>query len=144
MTIKASTALRNKLLDTAPLRTVFNLGQINIYAGAVPASGDDATGSSPILIVKNGATGLTFEAAAVNGALPKKSTETWNGVASATLTATYFRLVAPGDDNTASQTQPRLQGSVAQSGADLNLTTIALQSGTTYPVDSFSVTLPTF
>jgi hypothetical protein len=142
MALKLSTALRNKLLDTGPLRTIFNLGQINIYNGVAPASADDAVVGTLILIVKNGASGLTFEAAAVNGAISKKLTETWNGSATATLQAQYFRLVAPGDTGVASTTESRLQGSVAQAGADLNMTTINLQSGTVYPIDNFAVSLP--
>jgi hypothetical protein len=146
MTIKASTGLRNKLLDTNPLKTIFNLGFIKIYNGTAPASADDATAGTLILTISNNSTGtgVTFETAAVAGAIAKKTSETWSGVASATLTANYFRLVAAGDTGASSTTEARLQGSIAQAGADLNMTVIALTNTTTYPVDTFAVSLPSF
>lgn len=145
MTIKCSTGLRNKLMDTNPFRTIFNLGFIKIYNGVAPATADDAVAGTLILTISNasGGTGITFEAAAVAGAALKKASETWSGVASATLTAQYYRLVAAGDTGVLSTTEARVQGSVGTAGADLNMTTTALVNTTTYPVDSYSVSLPT-
>lgn len=148
MTIKASTGLRNKLLDTNPLKTIFNLGFLNIYSGPLPSTADDAlVGGTHTLLVQicnnNTTTGLTFAASASNGAITKNLSETWSKQAVATGTAAFFRFVAPGDTGGSSTTEARLQGSVGTSGADLNLTTVSLVSSTLYTVDSFSVTLPT-
>jgi hypothetical protein len=95
-----------------------------------------------ILVIKNGASGITFETAAVAGAISKKLTETWTGNATATLQAQYFRLVAPADTGLVDTVAPRLQGSVGLAGADLNMTTINLQSGSPYPIDNFAISLP--
>lgn len=145
MSLKASTGLRNKLLDTSPLRTIFNLGFIKIYNGTAPASADDAVAGTLICTISNNdtGTGLTFETSAVSGAISKKSSETWSGSATASLDAHYFRLVAAGDTGASSTTEARVQGSIGTSGADLNMTTISLTSTTVYPIDSFSITLPT-
>jgi len=147
MTIKVSTGLRNKLMDTNPFKTIFNLGFIKIYNGTEPVDADAViSGPTLILTISNNSTGtgITWEAAAVAGACLKKASETWSGVASATLTANFFRLVAAGDDATASTTQARVQGAVGTAGADLNMTTTSLVNTTTYPVDSFSVSVPTY
>lgn len=145
---KASTALRNKLLDTSPFRTVFNLGFLKIYAGPVPASADDALigGTHTLLVtISNNSTGtgLTFAAAAANGAITKNLAETWSGVTIAAGLASFYRLVTAADTGGASTTEARLQGTIATSGADLNLTTVSLLVSTTYPVDAYSVSVPT-
>lgn len=147
MTLKASTALRNKLLDTNPFRTIFNLGFIKIYDGPVPASADAALDAANHLLdtISNngGGTGLTFASAASGGAITKTLAETWSGVAIASGTATFYRLVTPTDTGALSTTEARLQGSVGTSGADLNMTTVSLNSSTSYAVDAYSVALPT-
>jgi len=147
MTLRASTALRNKLLDTSPFRTIFNLGFIRVYDGPVPASADAALDAANHLLVtmsiSGGGTGLTFAASASGGAITKTLAETWSGVAIASGTATFYRLVTPTDTGALSTTEARLQGSVGTSGADLNMTTTTLNSSTSYPVDSFSIALPT-
>jgi hypothetical protein len=145
MTLKASTGLRNKILDTGSLKSTMALGFINIYAGTVPADADASIGSATLLCtISNNSTGtgLTLDTAAA-GVLPKTSSETWSGVNAASGTASFYRHVAVGDDGTASTTQARLQGSVATSGAELNLTSTALSSGATQNVDFYSINLPT-
>lgn len=143
--LKASTALRNKLLDTAPFRTIFDLGFIKIYDGPVPATADAGLdGANTLLLtVSVSGVGLTFESAAVGGAITKTLAETWGGTAVATGTASFYRLVTPTDTGGASTTEPRLQGLVNTSGADLNMTTVSLVTSTPYPIDGFSVSLPT-
>lgn len=147
MTIKVSTGCRNKLLDTNPLRTIFNLGFIKIYDGPIPATADAALdGANHLLatISNNGTgTGITFETAAANGAIAKKASETWSGTAGTTGTASFYRLVAAGDGGALSTTEARIQGSVGTSAADLNLADITITSSDVVPVDEFSVGLPT-
>jgi len=146
MALKASTGCRNKLLDTNPFKTIFNLGFIEIYSGAEPASADAAATGTKLAKIGNGgsSTGVTFEAAAANGSIAKKSSETWEGPVLANGTAGYYRLVAAGDDGTLSTTQARLQGSVGTSGADLNLSNLTLSQNGTQGIDYYTVTLPTF
>jgi len=147
MTIQVSTGLRNKMLDTSPLRTILNLGFIKVYSGTPPASADAAIGGGNTLLytlsVASGGTGLTFEAAAVTGAIAKKSTEVWSGVAVATDTATFYRHVAVGDDGLSSTTQARIQGSVGTLGQDMELSSTAIVTSATQTLDYYTIALPT-
>lgn len=145
MAVKLSTGLRNKLLDTSPLRTIFNLGFLEMYAGAVPADADAAIGGATLLCRysnNNTATGLTLAATASNGAITKNLSETWSKAAAGTGTATFWRFVAAGDDGTLSTTQARLQGTVGLAGADLNLSSLSYTATTVYTLDEFAVGLP--
>jgi hypothetical protein len=146
MAIKTSTGLRNQMLDTNPLKTVFNLGFLKIYAGAVPADADASIGSATLLCtvsVNSTGTGITFASTASGGTIVKNSGEVWSGVNVATGTATFYRLVAAGDTGASSTTEARVQGTVATSGADLNLTSTSLTSAATQSIDYYSLTLPT-
>lgn len=150
MTIKISTGLRNAMLSTASLADALNLGFVEIYAGTVPATADAALDGSNTLLstISNnaGVTGLTLNGgtgAASGGVMGKTSTETWSGVNAASGVATFYRHVAPGDDGSLSTTQARIQGSIATSGADMNLTSTALSSGATQTINFYSVALPT-
>lgn len=153
MALKASTGLRNKVLDTSPLRTVLNLGFIKIYSGPVPATADAAlTGSNTLLCtlsVNNTGTGLTFDTAASSGIIAKNPSEVWSGTNGAggtyvgTQTATFYRHVTASDDGTLSTTQPRLQGEIGLAGKELNLTSVNLISGAPQALDYYVVALPT-
>lgn len=146
MTLKASTGLRNKLMDTAPLRTVLNLGFVKIYAGAAPATADDAIGAATLLCTLSNdstGTGLTFEAAASAGNLVKKASEVWSGINVAGGVATFYRHVAVGDTATSSATEARVQGAVGLSGADMNMTSTTLSNGATQTLDFYLLNLPT-
>ena len=144
MTLRLSTGLRSKLMDTGSLKTIFAAGFIKIYSGAVPGDADAAATGTLLCTISNasGGTGINFNAAAVSGILDKASAETWSGVNAATGTATYFRHVAVGDDGTLSTTQARIQGAIATVGSEMNLSAVALTSGATQTVDYYSVTLP--
>ena len=146
MALKLSTGLRNKMLDTGALRPTMSLGFIKIYAGTVQATADAALDGTNVLLctVSNAstATGITLDPAA-NGSIPKAAAETWSGVNAATGTATFYRHIAPADDGTLSTTQARIQGAIATSGAELNLTSTTLTSGATQTVDFYSIALPT-
>lgn len=143
MSIKSSTGLRTQLLGTSSLKTIFDAGsEIRIYAGAVPASADDAIGSATLLVTLL-ASGdpITFGSAA-GGTMPKNPSETWTGVNVANGTPTFYRHVLTTDDGSASTTAPRYQGSVAVVGADMNLTASTLTSGATQTLDYHAVALP--
>ena len=145
--IKASTGLRNKLLDTNPLKTLFNLGFIKIYSGTVPATADDSIGAATLLVtISNNATGtgLTFASAAASGVLGKNGSEVWKGTCGASGTASFYRLVAAGDTAGSSTTEARLQGVVGTGDADLNLSSVSLTNGATQTIDVYTVTLPTY
>lgn len=159
MTYHVSTGLRNKVLSKAAggtigggsLADVMNLGFIMIYDGPVPASADAALDASNHLLVtisnNSTATGLTFEADAVNGGLAKLSTEVWSGVVALSGTATFYRHVSAtehaGTIGGLSTTLPRVQGGIGQFGAELNLTSTSLVAAGTQTIDYYYIGLPT-
>lgn len=80
------------------------------------------------------------------GVLTKLGTETWSGVAVATGTAGWFRIEAAVSDaggTDASEAIIRVDGSIATSGAELNMTPTSIVSGATQTISSFTITLPT-
>lgn len=84
--------------------------------------------------------GLTF-AAATGGTVSKSGTWSFSGVAVGT--AGWFRLKASVNDAGAlSTTAVRLDGSVATSGADMNLSNISVVVSAPNTVDSFTLTFP--
>ena len=142
MALKLSTGLRNKLLDTGSLKSIFAGGKIRILSGSAPADADAAETGTLIVEISNGGAGINFDTAAAAGVLQKAPAETWSGTNVATLTATYYRHVAAGDTFALSTTQPRIQGTVGTVGADMNLSSVALVTAATQAVDFYSVTLP--
>ena len=145
MAIKASTGLRDMLLSTGSLADALDLGFINIYSGAAPATADDAATGTLLCVISNNSTGtgLTF-AAAANGVLPKSDLEVWSGLNLEAGTASYYRHVAVGDTAGLSTTEPRLQGTISVAGADMNMTSTNLAANATQTVDFYTVGLPTF
>lgn len=145
MTIKVSTGLRNKVLDTGSMKSRITGMVMKIYTGAEPATADAAVTGTLLCTVSDNATGagLSFEAAAVDGVLAKLSSQVWKGVNAATGVAGYFRLANTSDAGSASTTEERIQGSVGQAGADLNLTNTTLTNGVDQPISYFVVSQPT-
>lgn len=143
MTLKVSTGLRNKLMDTGSLKSIFAAGFIKIYSGSAPADADAAvTGTLLVTIsISSGGTGINFDTAAASGVLSKAPAETWSGVCTGG-TAGYYRHVAAGDTGVSSTTEARLQGNVATLGSDLNLSSTTLVGAATQTIDFYSVTLP--
>lgn len=85
--------------------------------------------------------GCNFQFPAVSGVLTKETTD-WSGVAVATGTAGWFRIEAdPSDNKGSSTTFRRLDGAISTSGAELNLTTTTITSGSTFAVNSGSFTV---
>lgn len=147
MTLKASTGLRNAILGDSSLKDALDGGLIKIYAGAAPASADDAVGGATLLCtisLASAGTGINFDTAAVAGVLSKAPAETWSGANAASGAAAWYRHVAAGDDGTLSTSQARIQGTVGVAGADLNLSSVDLVIAATQTIDFYSVALPTF
>lgn len=151
MTIKVSTGLRNSMLTAAgeSLATSLNDGQLNIYAGTVPADADAAIGSATLLVVISdnsqaigAGTGLDFDAA-VAAVLSKAAAQVWSGVNAATGVAVFYRLIQQADTGVLSTTEKRVQGSISTVGADLNLSNTTLTISGTQSIDAFSITMPT-
>jgi flagellar hook-associated protein FlgK len=149
MTVKLSTGLRNNLVGSTGFSGSFADGVIEIYSGAQPVSSDAAVTGTLLgtVTLASGAftpgtatNGLTF-AAAANGAVSKSGVWSFNGFAAGV--AGWFRLKANAADSGAlSTTALRLDGSIATSGADLNLSNITIAVGAPNTIDTFSFTVP--
>ena len=149
MTVRLSTALRTALAGSTGFAATFANGVIEIYTGTQPATADAAVAGTLLgtVTLASGAftpgvatNGLTF-ASAANGAVSKSGVWSFNGVAAGT--AGWFRLKGNAVDAGAlSTTLPRLDGSVATSGADLNLSNIVIAIGAPSTIDSFTFTIP--
>jgi len=135
MALNRSTALRNKMLDTASFKTIFALCFINIYSGSRPASADDAVPGGSVLLATiskdGGVTGLSWDTAAAAGELLKKQDEVWQeDSVIASGVAGWFRIWeatdTPGGSST---TKARADGVIGTSGADLNLSSVNLTAG---------------
>jgi len=149
MALKTSTGLRNYMLDTGPVKTALNLGFIRIYNGTPPLTADAAIGSEStndlLCTISNdaGVTGITMAAAAASGAISKNSSETWRGTNGNSGVASFYRHVGSADDTTLSTTQPRIQGSVALAGGEMNISDTSLVQNEDQKIDYYVINLPT-
>lgn len=146
MSLKISTGLRNKMLDTGSLKSIFAASFIKIYSGTPPAAADDAIGGGNTLLctisINSTGTGVNMATGASAGVLPKNPSDVWSGVNAASGVATFYRHVAAGDTAAASTTEARLQGTIDIAGAEMNLSSTSLTSGATQTIDYYSIALP--
>ncbi|WP_313281621.1 hypothetical protein [Delftia tsuruhatensis] len=152
MTTKASTGLRNHMLATGSLKAALDGGFLELYGCpevSIPATADAALDPAVhkllARIYSDGTSaGLTLALAAADGFIEKLASQAWSGTVIETGTARFFRFTAAGDTGAASTTQPRLQGTIARAGADLNITSVDLAVGAPQAVNFFSIALPAF
>lgn len=147
--LKTSTGLRNHMLAVGSAKAALNGGFIHIFEGPEPASADaaivPATHKLLCTIFSDGTSaGLTLAATAADGFIDKSSTETWSGTVAETGTAKFFRHVGSADTGALSTTQPRLQGTVARAGAELNISSADLVAGAPQSVNFYTLQLPSF
>ena len=144
---KFSTGLRTAMLGTDGLKAAMASPMLlKIYAGTVPADADAALGGATLLCtVSDASTGTTLTLGTpAAGSVSKTEAQVWSGVNAATNNGTFFRLVASGDDGSASTSQNRVQGTISASGlGDMLLTTTLFTSTETFTLNYFSVALPT-
>lgn len=147
--LKTSTGLRNHMLAVGSAKAALDGGFIRVYEGPEPASADAAI--DPLIhkllvtIYSDGtAAGLALAATAADGFIEKSSTETWSGTVAETGVAKFFRHVGPTDTGALSTTQPRLQGTVARAGAELNISDTALVAAAPQAVNYYTLELPSF
>ncbi len=99
-----------------------------------------ATSSGNITDGVDAANGLQF-AAPVDGVLSKSGVWSFNGTAAGT--AGWFRMkTSELDNDTLSTTLARLDGSIAVSGADMNLSNITIAVNSPVTVDTLTITMP--
>lgn len=151
MTIRLSTGLRNGMLNATGFKEAFADGVIYIYSGPQPTTADSAvqgtllgkvTQDAGAFVFGSSANGLEFDAPA-SGVISKAAAETWQMVGIAAGTAGWGRLMGNATDALGSSTTlPRFDFSIATSGADLNLSTVAIAVGAPTTIDVFQFTLP--
>jgi hypothetical protein len=130
------------LLDANPFKTLMDASRLKIYSGSAPSDADQAEGTLLVSIGSAHAdTHCHFLASAVAGVLSKDA-NVWSGVAAATGTATYFRLVVNTDTGVLSTTEIRMQGTIGTSGADLNMSSVGIVEDATQTIDTFDLTMP--
>lgn len=144
MALRLSTGIRQALLGTADFQAEFTLSFINIYTGSQPSDADAAaTGTLLATIYSDGASiGLGFDAPAA-GVISKAVAETWSGTSVAEGTAGYFRLYEATDNPaTLSTTNSRIDGNIATSGANMNMSNTFIANGAVQTVSTFAITMP--
>ena len=123
---------------------------VDVFTGSQPVSADSAETGSKLLSItlSSGAftagspvNGINFGEVA-SGVLHKEAGEVWSGVGLVTGTAGWFRFYANDYVLGASLTAIRMDGGVATSGSQFNLSNTAITVGGTTTVDSVSLTLP--
>lgn len=153
MARKFSTGLRQAILGTAALVDSFQVtmqdGIIDGYSGSQPSDADQIeTGTKLVRItLASGAftsgvatNGLEFDDS-VAGVISKAAAETWSGVGLAIGSIGWFRFYANTVVTGASTTAIRFDGSVATSGAQINLSTVAVVVDTPVVISTLTVTL---
>jgi len=144
MALRLSTGLRQALLGSAAFQAEFALSFINIYTGSQPSDADAAaTGTLLATIYSDGAAvGISFDAP-VAGVIEKAVAQTWSGTAGAEGTAGYFRLFeAGGNPAILSTTESRIDGNIATSGANMNMSNTFVANGAVQTVSTFAITMP--
>lgn len=149
MALLASTGLRNKVLDTGSIKNVLANGFIHVYSssiGDIPATADAAINPAVhtklLTVYGDGISDGLNLGTADAGAIGKAAGETWAGTVLASGNAVFFRYVGSADTGALSTAEPRLQGRVGVSGAELNISSLALTSGNTQAVNFISISLP--
>lgn len=115
------------------LKTALDGGRMYWFSGPVPASAADALDMTTahtqlVMMTESGddVTGLTFQAPSGTSML-KASAEVWRGLiafdgtddSETTLTATFYRFCASGDNGRGAGSGPRLQGTIGPAGSDI-------------------------
>lgn len=140
---KFSTSLRSSMLGTAPFKTVMSSCELRIFSGAAPATADDAQTGTLLATLKDLGTNPLSFGTAVDDIIAKLETQTWmTSSVTAAGTATHFRLVLPSDSGAAGP-DPRVQGTIAKVGADMNLGNPVFTAGLPWTLNYFEVRLPT-
>lgn len=144
--MKRSLGFRAYHLATGSVAAALAGSVINVYSGTVPSSPNDALSSDAMLLctysLNGSGAGVSMATDASGGTLSKNTSEVWKGSVVNSGTARFFRLQKPEDDNSASTTAIRLQGTIAQMDADIELDVVQFTMGTERRLDTFLITSP--
>lgn len=164
MTIRLSTKLAKYMLGSSDasahdvsLRKLLKSGRIEIFEGTQPSSANTAPSTAPLVQIaasagssRQGRTGVTFALGASLNILGKSSGETWSGAGTndagtSGKVAGWFRFYHSGFSVGGASTGANsvcFDGSIATSGADLNMSNTTIVKNATTTLDTFTVTLP--
>ena len=144
--IKISTGLADAMMGNVGATAALNTAsmELRIFSGPEPLTADAALAGETLLVTiqVNGGGGMRF-AFTGEGTIMKDIDQSWLGDVVATGTPTYYRLCSKTDDNTASTTKVRVQGSVGPTG-DLKLGTTTLATGNPQSIDFYQLRLPQY
>ena len=144
--IKISTGLADAMMGNVGATAALNAAslELRIFSGPEPLTADAALADETLLVTiqVNGGGGMQF-AFANEGTIMKDIDQSWLGNVIATGTPTYYRLCQKTDDNSASTTKVRVQGSVGPTG-DLMLGTTTLATGNPQSIDFYQLRLPQY
>ena len=144
--IKISTGLANAMMGNVGATAALNAAslELRIFFGPEPLTADAGLADETLLVTiqVNGGGGMRF-AFAAEGTIMKDIDQSWLGNVIATGTPTYYRLCPKTDNNTASTTAVRVQGSVGVTG-DLKLGTATLATGNPQSIDFYQLRLPQY
>lgn len=137
MALGLSEGAADKMLDTVFLQVMFDSGEIEIRDGTRPSSANDVpTGTVLATFPVPADSFVAVSAKTIVGQVPFSETS-----ADATGVATWFRLKASGDTGASSTTEARIDGDVAASGSDLNLSTTSITITDQVTITQFDLSL---
>ena len=144
--IKISTGLADAMMGNVGATAALNAAslELRIFSGPEPLTADAALTDETLLVTiqVNGGGGMQF-AFANEGTIMKDIDQSWLGNVLNTGVPTYYRLCPKTDDNSASTTKVRVQGSVGPTG-DLMLGTTTLATGNPQSIDFYQLRLPQY
>lgn len=144
--IKISTGLADAMMNDVGATAALNGAELElrIFSGPEPLTADAALAGETLLVTiqVNGGGDMQFTFTG-EGTIMKDIDQSWLGDVVATGTPTYYRLCPTNDDNTASTTAVRVQGSVGATG-DLKLGTTTLAAGNPQSIDFYQLRLPQY
>lgn len=132
------------------LKDLFRNGVLDIYSGTQPTNAD-TTESGTKLVRITESSGAFVPGAddnginlgdAISGIIGKRSSEIWSGVGLTNGTAGWFRFYANDAVTGASTTAIRLDGSIATTGAQMNMSNTTITATATTTIGSVAITDP--
>ena len=142
MTVRLSTGLRNKVLDSGFADAFDTTGRINIYTGSQPSNANDAASGTLLgtltlasdAITSAASTGvLTFATITSDTSADNSGTAGWGRI---------YRTADTAPGSAAGTTDRRLDFAISTSGSDVNFDTVTFVAGGTIAITSLTVTLP--
>ncbi len=156
--LNVSTGFKALLLGPNSFTSIFKYGAIQVYANPRPSAADAMPTVSPIATITN--YGLPWSPSGVgNGIVLMQNGpyivmgagQNWEllpNAAAAGSTASWWRLMAPGDSGLPSITEPRIDGDIGVLGVfdprypEILIDDVTLVPNTGVPITSFLYTFP--